>query len=349
MSAVAHDGAAAELESAYRRLLRALPPRLRQQLGEEMLGVYLDAAPDDRRAPRFVDRLDVLRLSARGWSRELFLPRQGDRTATLAALTTVLPALLTLGLGRALISAPTALVADGRRYSPFGTELLTSAGHLFALIHDDWVSWALWAAAIPLILAGRLRLARIPAVAGTLVLTAEWLRLLLSNYESAAALNLGWLVIQWAATAVLIAAHRRGAVPSARWRRWAAVAAVVTATWTTVQLNASSLGLPGSLLYGVNTEVTWAALATAVLVASRPGRLALPYLAVLAVPVWGPRALLTETVNWGGGLPSVSDLPFEQMALCAVLVVLVVPLGRIALDGIATTARRLAASRRRTV
>lgn len=314
------------LEQAYRRLISVLPRGYRRTHGAEMLGVFLDAASPGAKEPTARDRIDIARLAARVWWRELFLPDRAERRSALLMLSLALPVAVSYGLGLVGRDLWVGLSNGTRTYHAHG--LGAAVAHVMqgsGQRHADWASWLAWSVAIVLVLAGRTRWARLPALVGTAAMAVFWTARMLDDYQRTAATSLGWLVLQVAALTVIVVGTRRRApvMPTGQARALAAAAVLVTVLWP-VSHRENPLG-PADLQW----QMLWLVGAAAVMLATRAGRCALPYLALLLLPFLGPRLLLPPLLmNWADGRPSLQDLPLAEMTVCLVAMMLVVPLGK---------------------
>jgi hypothetical protein len=332
-----------ELERSYRRLLRALPPGYRAQREREMVDVMLELSPPDRRRPGLADVFDVAAIAASQWFRALFLPRRGEGRTAAAALAVILPVLLAYPIG-AVGRGSVYIVQDvagidhyfrthgddgGMGLLAYMQQVAFQGLPFTAMMGGDWLAWACWAVAIGCLLAGRGRLARFPAAAGTLVFLAIMVEKIVENHQLAVMMNLGWLAIQVAALALL-------ARPSLveRGRQLVPRSLLMGVALVVGGLGAS--GVPRScLLLQKGTQIQFplviAALAVATLacLASSTGRVVLPFLTALFIPFAAARTLFPTLDNYIGG-HTFQHLPVTEAAVAVLGLVVAYAICRLA-------------------
>jgi len=303
-----------DLERSYRRLLRTLPPSYRRDREREMVDVMLELSPPDRSRPRVADAFDVAAIAARQWFRVLLLPRRGEGRTVAAALAVILPLVLARPIGTLVM-----------QFAWYETMLVSSRRHGYVFQqHHDWPVWALWALAIALLLAGKAGLARFPAAAATLGFSTYALYALAHNNQVWLAMNVGWLVIQIVALVLLAdrttLEHGLTLVP-ARVRVAALALAVIPAVSETGLIG---IGQPLHWLESRHTQlvVVSFAVATALCLASRAGRIVLPFLTVMFVPLLAGRVLFVNLGNYGN-TPTFEHLPLREAALGSFALVVV--------------------------
>ncbi|GAA4849181.1 hypothetical protein GCM10023221_30600 [Luteimicrobium xylanilyticum] len=299
------------MADTYRRLLAILPPGYRREHGDELLDVYLEAAGERR--PSALDRLDVARLAARTWGRALFAPSPRDRNRWWAGMVIGVFGLLSFGVGRVVGDAVLAgwlATTDGAVGGVGGwwsTAVFEFAAGPMGW-HPDWLVWCLWAGALVIAVCFRRPAwAVLPAVAGVLVAMVSWLaatghalggdRRFLVLDAWAPLTGAGWLMLQVVGLIVLVGCVRKGQFVVGRDLR----ALRAFAAWSGVLGATTGTGM-GFVWYLVSHDyaevlmqiilVTYAVTVATGLVATRTGRLALPYAAPAVLVFAAPRIVL---------------------------------------------------------
>ena len=321
MTATAATSAGVGLERSYRRLLRALPPAYRRDREREMVDVMLELSPPDRRRPRVADGFDVAVIAARQWFRLLFFPRRGEGRTAASTLAVLLPMVLIYPVNVVTYRFVVTSTVEGA-LSPRLLLQISGVGVL-----ADWLSWLFWAGAIACLLIGKSGLARFPAAAGTLAFGFFFLGKFAEGYQRVVVMNVGWLVIQVVALALLFTPDlvNRG-LPIVRRRTLLVIAVAIGGLGLTTAGFPSPWGMSIAQLPDVaRPELIVAAAAAvggAVCLASATGRAVLPFLTALLVPLVAPRILLSDTVNFGNA-PTLQHVPWKEASLAAVALIAV--------------------------
>jgi hypothetical protein len=178
----------------YRRLLRLFPYSYRRAHEAEMLGHVLDGSRPGQSRPSRAERWDLVRAAAREWLLAPLGSTPPQRRAATGALFVLLPAVLVLMAVRvvAFTATLTRVMLGAEGHPPLFPTLAVAP------------MWALWLAAVGLVLAGARRVGQVLAVLAAAVGVVTLVALVATGDEYAAYLEVPWVlgVVAYAAVVV---------------------------------------------------------------------------------------------------------------------------------------------------
>ncbi|KZM77728.1 hypothetical protein [Cellulosimicrobium sp. I38E] len=278
----------------YRRLLRLFPYTYRRAHEAEMLGHLLDGAQPGQSRPTRAERWDLVRAAAREWLLAPLGSTPSQRRAATGLLFVLLPAVLVVMAVRVVAFAAAIVRA---MLGPEGSAPLVATV-------PTALMWALWLAAVALMLVGARRVGLVVAVLAAGVGVAVLVVSVAAGSAFAAYLDAPWVGGLVAYAGVLAARRtcRVGAEPVAlRAATVGAMALVLGAFVAATSADAAHLGTPW---WSGGALVSWTLQALAAPVVVLLGAALLGRRTRQAVPVLGGLALAMvlsrSTFFWSG-------------------------------------------------